>query len=194
MPHVVERATTGRAKCRGCGAAIPKGEVRVGEAVPNLFADKDGAEATHWYHPRCAAFRRPEAFLQAVETSPGVFADGDDLVAVAQRGITHHRLPRVDRAERAPSGRAACRACRAPIPKDQWRIGLLFWQDGRFAPAGFIHTTCARAYLGTVEILDRLRHAGPALTAADLDAIARELDAGPPAADGPSDDAPPTTP
>ena len=50
MPHVLERATTGRAKCRGCGSAIAKDTVRVGDAVPNLFADKEGAEAMHWYH------------------------------------------------------------------------------------------------------------------------------------------------
>jgi ribosomal protein L37AE/L43A len=178
MPHAVERATTGRAKCRGCGVAIGKGEWRVGEAVPNLFADKDGAESTHWYHPRCAAFRRPEAFLQAVETSPEPLPDQESLVAIAALGVVHHRLPRLDRVERASSGRAACRACKAPIAKDAWRIALLFWQDGRFAPAGFVHATCARGYLGTVEILDRLRFAAPDLAAADLEAIAAELAAG----------------
>ncbi len=175
MPHVIERATTGRAKCRVCGASIPKDSVRVGEAVPNLFADTEGAEAIHWYHPDCAAYRRPEAFLQAVAGSDLALPERESLVALAAEGVAHHRLPRLDRAERAPTARAACRACRAPIPKDAWRIALLFWQDGRFAPAGFVHATCAAAYVETAEILGRLRHFTPTLTDADVETLARDL-------------------
>ena len=175
MPHVVERATTGRAKCRGCGAAIAKETLRIGESVPNLYADTDGAESLHWHHPVCAAYRRPEAFLQAVEGSDLVLPDRDALIAVAAEGVAHHRLPRLDRAERASSGRAACRACRAAIPKDAWRIALLFWQDGRFAPAGFVHATCATTYFETANILDRLRHFTPDLTSTDLEALTREI-------------------
>ncbi len=179
MPHVIERAPTGRAKCRGCGRAIAKDTLRIGEAVPNLYAEKDGAESLHWHHPQCAAFRRPEAFLQAVDGSDLTLPDRDALVAVAAEGVAHHRLPRLDRAERASSGRAACRACRAAIPKDAWRIALLFWQDGRFAPAGFVHATCGATYFETATILDRLRHFTPDLTSSDLDALARDLAAGP---------------
>ncbi len=180
MPHVIERATTGRAKCRGCGGSIAKGTVRIGEAVPNLYADKDGAESLHWHHPACAAFRRPEAFLQAVEGRDLTLPNRDALVAVAAEGAAHHRLPRLDRAERASSGRAACRACRALIPKDAWRIALLFWQDGRFAPAGFVHATCATTYFETANLLERLQHFTPDLTSADVEALARDLAAGPP--------------
>ena len=183
MPHVIERATTGRAKCRGCGATIAKDTLRVGESVPNLYADTEGAESRHWHHPVCAAYRRPEAFLQAVEGADVVLPDRDALIAVAAEGVAHHRLPRLDRAERAPSGRAACRACRAAIPKDAWRIALLFWQDGRFAPAGFVHATCATTYVDTANILDRVRHFTPDLTSTDLEALTRDLAASP-AADG----------
>ncbi len=180
MPHLIERAATGRAKCRGCGAAIAKGELRVGEAVPNLFADKDGAEATHWYHPRCSAFRRPETFLQAADTWTEPWPDRDALVSAAAFGVAHHRLPRLDRAERAPSARASCRACRVAIPKDHWRIALLFWQDGRFAPAGFIHAGCAAAYFETTDLLERLRYTTPALAGTDLEELVQALAAGPP--------------
>ena len=179
MPHIIERATTGRAKCRGCGKPIAKDTVRLGEAVPNLYADKDGAESLHWYHPSCAAFRRPEAFLQAVDGSDVTLPDRDALVAIAALGVAHPRLARIDRAERASSGRAACRACRASIAKDTWRIALLFWQDGRFAPAGFVHAACAATYFETANILDRLRHFTPDLTSTDLDALARDLATGP---------------
>ncbi len=179
MPHVIERATTGRAKCRGCGAVIAKDTLRVGEAVPNLYADSDGAESTHWYHPTCAAFRRPEPFLVAVAESPGLLPDAEMLVAAAELGVRCHRLSRLDRTGRAPSARAACRACRSPIAKGAWRISLLFWQDGRFAAAGFIHVTCAEAYLGTPAILERLRHFTPDLTAADVEELTGLLAARP---------------
>jgi hypothetical protein len=171
VPQVIERAASGRAKCRGCGNAIAKDTMRVGEAVPNLYADAEGAEATHWYHPVCAAYRRPDAFLQAIKASPGALPDPGGLAAAAREGITHQRLPRVDQAGRAPSGRATCRECRAAIPKDAWRIGLLFWQDGRFSPAGFVHAGCVGAYFETTAILDRVRHFTPDLTDADAAAL-----------------------
>lgn len=180
MPHVLAFATTGRAKCRGCGSAIAKGTLRLGESIPNLYADADGAESLHWYHPECAAYRRPEAFLQAVDGCELALPDRDALVAVAAEGVAHHRLPRIDRAERASSGRAACRACRALIPKGAWRIALLFWQDGRLAPSGFVHATCAATYFEAADILARLRHFTPELTGPDLETLTRDLAAGPP--------------
>lgn len=178
MPHVIERATTGRARCRGCATAVAKDSARVGEAVPNLFSDTDGAEAMHWYHPLCAAYRRPEAFLQAIDGSDVVLPGRDHLVAIAAAGVAHHRLPRLDRAERAPSGRAACRSCRDAIAKDAWRVALLFWQDGRFAPAGFVHATCAAVYFGTAALLDRLRHFTPGLTEADTATLMHDITGG----------------
>ncbi len=178
MPHVIEFATTGRATCRGCGAPIAKDSLRLGESVPNLYADTDGAESRHWYHPGCAAYRRPEAFLLAVDGCELTLPGRDALVAVAAEGVAHHRLPRIDRAERASSGRAACRACRALIPKDAWRIALLFWQDGRLAPSGFVHATCAPTYFETANLLDRLRHFTPGLASTDLEALARDLAVG----------------
>lgn len=42
-------APTGRAKCRTCGQAIPKGSVRVSRQVPSNFRGEAGT-ATHNYH------------------------------------------------------------------------------------------------------------------------------------------------
>jgi len=186
MPHVIERAPTGRAKCRACGTAIPKGDLRVGEAVPNPFADAEGAETTHWYHPACAAYKRPEAFLAALDGFTGALDGRDALVGAASLGVAHRRLPRIDQVSRASSGRAACRACREPIPRDHWRISLRFWQDGRFAPGGYIHLGCAAAYLETTAILDRLAHFTPSLTAVDLAEIEVGLAHGDPASAAPA--------
>ncbi len=178
MPHLIERAATGRAKCRGCGTAIAKDTWRIGEAVPNLFADGEGAESRHWYHPRCAAYRRPEALLQALDGSDITLDGHDALVEAARQGVTHQRLPRVHQAGRASSGRASCRQCRTAIVKDGWRISLLFWEDGRYSPAGFLHPGCVAAYVGTSDVIERLRFFTPDLTDADATVIGEALAAG----------------
>ena len=130
---------------------------------------------THWFHVPCAAFKRPEPFLEALPSADVPIDQRDVLEHEAQIGVTHRRLPRVDAASLAPSGRAACRACKEPIAKGSWRIGLVFYEDGRFAPSGYIHATCARDYLETTEILPRVRQFSPALTDEDVDALAREI-------------------
>jgi hypothetical protein len=179
MLHVIERARTGRAKCRGCGANIAAGERRFGERLPNPFADDDGGEMTHWFHVACAAFMRPEAFL---ETLPGVAeADAIDdrprLEHEARLGAAHRRLPRATAVGRAPTARAACRACREPIDKGAWRIALVYYEEGRFVPSGFIHLTCVAPYLETTEVLGRLKHFTPSLTDAELTEIQRQIGA-----------------
>ena len=84
MAHTIEPATTGRAKCRGCGEAIPAGMLRFGETVPNAFGE---GEATHWFHLDCGAFRRPHPFLEAVESA----TDADWLGREAQRAYEQIR-------------------------------------------------------------------------------------------------------
>jgi hypothetical protein len=164
MPHTIEPARSGRAKCHGCGQTIAKGEMRFGERLPNPFAD---GEMTHWFHPRCAAYKRPEAIL---ETLPSVELDEHALLqSIAEDGLKHRRLPRVNGIERAPSGRARCRNCKERIGKDAWRIPLVFHEEGRFNPSGFIHLGCAGAYLGTTAIVDRIRHFAGDL---DVEAVA----------------------
>ncbi len=172
MPHVFEKAPTGRAKCRGCGEKIAAGELRFGESLPNPFAE---GETTHWYHPDCGAFKRPEPFLAALEASAEPPPDHERLRAAAQRGVLHRRLPRIDGAERAATGRAQCRQCRETIPKDDWRIALVFWEEGRFNPAGYVHVRCAPAYFETAEVLPRVRRFARDLGDEDLRRIQAEL-------------------
>lgn len=173
MPHVIEAAPTGRAKCRGCGGKVAAGELRFGERLPNPFAD---GETTHWFHLDCAAFKRPEPFLEALAGREEPLDGGERLETEARRGLAHRRLPRIDGAERAPSGRAVCRSCREPIAKGAWRIRLVFYEEGRFEPSGSIHVRCSRAYLETTDVLPRLRRFAPDLRDEDLEEIRRELD------------------
>jgi len=134
---------------------------------------------THWLHLWCAAYRRPETFLATVNAEGTVLPDGlSDLEAMkqeAQLGAAHHRVPRVNTAERASTGRAVCRACKQMIAKDSWRISLLYYEDGRFQPSGFVHVACARTYFETAAIMPRLKHFSPALTEEDVREIVTAL-------------------
>lgn len=172
MPHVIETAPTGRAKCRGCGAKIDAGALRFGEALPNPFGEGD---TTHWFHLDCGAFKRPEPFLEALGAREEPLDGREGLEAAARAGIDHPRLVRVDGAERSPTGRAECRHCREAIPKDAWRVRLVFWEEGRFNAAGFVHVRCAPAYFETGDLLPRVRRFAPALTDEDARAIEAEL-------------------
>jgi hypothetical protein len=171
VPHVIEAASSGRAKCRSCDRPIAKGELRFGERQPNAFGD---GEMTLWFHLPCAAYSRPEPFLEVQAAAPGD-AQLETLAAAARFGIEHRRVPRLHGAERATSGRAHCRSCREIIAKGEWRLPLVFFEEYRFNPGGFIHAQCARDYFETVELLDRIRHFSPALGEPELADVATAL-------------------
>jgi hypothetical protein len=112
--------------------------------------------------PRCAA------------GASGI-ADTATLEAAARNGLEHRRLPRVDGAQRSPSGRSHCRHCREPIDKDTWRVKLVFYEEGRFEPSGCVHLKCVREYFETTAILDRVAHFSPELPEADLADIRAQM-------------------
>ena len=173
MGHVIEPASSGRAKCRGCGGKIEKDELRFGERQPNAFGE---GEMTLWLHLRCAALMRPEPFLETIAEGQGTAAeDVGELRAIAECGVAHRRVPRINGASRAPTGRARCRSCRELIDKDAWRIELVYFEGYRFEPSGYIHAECAADYFDTTEILDRIRFFSPELAPVDLDAIKERM-------------------
>ena len=185
MQHTIEPASSGRAKCRGCGQSIAKGVIRFGEVLPNPFSD--GNTMTHWFHLPCAAMKRPDPFLETMpedQPLPGSLADADHgfspeeigrLREIARQGLAHRRVSRVDGAERAPSGRARCRHCKEMIEKDAWRVKLVFYEEGMFNPAGFIHLACSPEYLETSDIASRIAQFSPQLTGDDLESIQAAL-------------------
>jgi hypothetical protein len=181
VSHVLESATSGRSKCRGCARSIGRGELRFGERLPNPFGE---GEMTLWFHPACAAYKRPEPFLGALATSEDV-PDAEGLARAAQRGLAHRRLPRIDGAERAPTGQAGCRSCRQPIARGSWRIRLVFYEDGLFSPGGYVHLECRRAYFETDDVLDRLLHFSPALSETERDALVRACESDSPGSPSP---------
>ncbi len=168
MADVIQPATSGRAKCRGCGRPIAAGELRFGESLPNPYGEGD---AVYWLHLPCAACMRPEKLLPTLASSDAPIADPDWLREAAELGIQHRRLPRLSHAERSKSGRARCRSCREAIPGGVWRLALQMFEEGRFSPIGYLHVECAEAYLGTTSILDRIRRLTPDID----DAAAAEI-------------------
>jgi hypothetical protein len=168
MPDLVAPSPSARAKCRGCGRSIDKGELRFGEADTNPFGE---GETHRWFHLRCAALKRPERFGPMLEATPDI-PDRDALSGWVKSSLDHPRLVRVLRGERAPSGRAHCRHCRELVEKGALRVALEIWEDGRFNPMGSIHATCAPSYFGTRELLPRLELASPDLAKADLAELA----------------------
>lgn len=174
MGHVIEPAASGRAKCRGCGRAIGKGDLRLGERFANPFAE--GTEMTVWFHLWCAAYKRPEAMLQALVEHAGELAERTALEDAAQFGMAHRRLPRLDGAERASTGRAKCRSCKEPIAKGAWRLRIVYFEEGMVSPGGCVHLSCADSYFDTTDILARVRHFSPELEASDLGEIGELLE------------------
>ena len=161
MAHVFEPAPSARAKCRGCGQAIGKGEVRFGERMQNPFGD---GEATLWFHPACAAWKRPAPLLEAIAAGTAVEVPGrEEIERTAVFATLHSRVPRIDGVERAPSGRASCRQCKAVIEKGAFRIRLVYFEDGRFSPGGSVHLGCRREYFETGDVLAALLLFSPAL-------------------------------
>jgi hypothetical protein len=174
MAHTIEPAASGRARCRGCGERIAKGELRLGARLPNPFVD---GELTLWFHLVCGAYKRPQAYLDAAAETREDIDDSEWLEAEAKRGLEHERLHRLNGAERAPTKRARCRSCRDPIDKGAWRISLVFYdeEEGRFEPAGFIHPKCSKEYFGTNDVIARLQHFSPDLGPNDVEELRAEL-------------------
>jgi len=171
MPHTFEPAASGRAKCRGCGLVLAKGELRFGERLANPFAE---GEMTHWFHPLCAAYKRPVAMVQALEAAPPDLPDRAELERIARAGIANPRLQRIDGAERAPSSQARCRHCKEPIEKGKWRIRIVFHEEGTAAPGGFIHLGCSKAYFEADDIVGHLLHFSPALDSGERELLRTE--------------------
>jgi hypothetical protein len=139
--------------------AIAKGELRFGERLPNPFAE---GEMTHWFHPVCAAYKRPEPILESLELAPAELRDRLEAAAkgslAASRGFRASTAPSV-----APGSQASCRQCREKIEKGTWRVRLVFHEEGVFSPAGYIHSGCRKSYFETDDILEQVLHFSPAL-------------------------------
>ncbi len=142
---------------------------------------------TLWFHPICAAYKRPEPLVQALGETTLDIPDREALEHAARDSLAFRRVPRIDGAERAPSGQAKCRSCRQPIERGAWRVRLVFYEEARFSPGGFVHLDCRKAYFETDDILDRLLQFSATLSDDDREDLRRSCGAGVPAPDPPGE-------
>jgi Poly(ADP-ribose) polymerase and DNA-Ligase Zn-finger region len=154
VPDSIQAAPTGRAKCRGCGETIAKGELRFGESGASSYGE---GETTSWFHLSCAALMRPDKLGPVLESSTEPLPEQAWLAECVRAAGEHPRLARMTRVERASSGRAHCRSCRELIAKGDFRFALQTFEEGRPTPLGTIHVECAEAYFGTADVLARAR-------------------------------------
>ena len=133
---------------------------------------------TVWFHPACAAYKRPEPLLQALVETPANVPDREGLERTARASLAHRRLPRIDGAQRSPGAQAKCRSCREPIARGSWRIRLVFYEEGRFAPGGFVHLDCRKVYFETDDVLNRVLHFGRDLSIDEREELRRACGGG----------------
>ena len=131
---------------------------------------------TLWFHPTCAAYKRPDALLEALATT-GVAVDARDaLEATARKSFGHRRLPRIDGAESARhAARPSAGAVANRSARGTWRVRLVFFEEGRFARSGFVHLDCCTAYFETGDAADAILHFSPDLDDADREDLVRAM-------------------
>jgi ferredoxin len=170
MSDVIEPASSARSKCRACREKIEKGELRFGESVPNAFGEGD---ATHWFHVRCAAERRPEKLAAALESYEGDVPDREALTQVVKDAAANPKLADVRRAEHAPSGRASCQKCHEKIAKDELRVAFERepTEGQAMATTAYVHLACSAEFFGNVGLAAKLKRTSPELTDDDRAAI-----------------------
>jgi hypothetical protein len=139
---------------------------------------------TLWFHPLCAAYKRPQPLLEALEQTTESVTDPESVRRAALRSVTCPHIPRIDGAEKSPSGQAKCRSCHEPIERGSWRIRIVFYEEGRFAPGGYLHLGCRSAYFETAEVLEPVLRFSPALSEADRAELIRAFDTEPTAPSG----------
>ncbi|GAB1868521.1 DNA ligase [Camponotus japonicus] len=90
-PFAVERAKTGRAKCKRCKCVIEKGEIRIGKYVTSFFAD--GKLMPAWHHVACLfdAFAKQRATTKRID-DPAEDVKGWELLSDDDRTVILNKL------------------------------------------------------------------------------------------------------
>ena len=188
MPHMIEEAKSGRAACRTCKAKIDKGELRLGEEVPNQFSE---GPSYQWHHLKCAATKKAAQLKEAMGTFAGEIPGRAELEKLIEENKGKAKAGALPFAEKSPNNRAKCMVCEEAIAKDELRIAIEAEIDtGSFVTKGkrYLHPACApEAEEAPADLLALVKKNSVSLSAADLDAIAAEL-GGEGGGDGEEDD------
>ena len=147
MPHKIEVASTGRARCRGCKEAVAKGDARFAEEFQNPYSEDGGMSFRYWHLP-CAAKALANELAPALAAYDGPIDDA--LRTETQALILANMRPEMPYADQASSGRAKCRACDETIKKGEWRVAFERVFDSPMGPqkgAAYVHPRCLARYL-----------------------------------------------
>lgn len=180
MGHIIEAAKSGRASCRTCKKPIAKGDLRLGEEVPNQF---DAGEMTHvWHHLECAAKKKPGPLKAALDSATIEIPNKAELQKLIDDNAKNVKPSTFPYAERAPTGRSTCMVCSEAIPKGELRVAVEREVDtGSFVTqgAGYLHPACTLEHVSEdVEaLLKKIKEHSPGLEAADLDTLKGEMEA-----------------
>ncbi len=177
MAHTIEEAKSGRASCRTCKKPIAKGELRLGEEVPNQFSTEP---AFQWHHLPCAAKKKPAALKQALASTTLTIPDRAALELEVDASAKKEKPSTFPYAERAATGRSSCIACSTAIDKGTLRVAVERDVDtGSFVTkgAGYLHAACAAGHLALAPdvVLEQVKGNSPGLDATELDALKADL-------------------
>jgi hypothetical protein len=153
-PFVIEGARSGRSRCKVCRRAINKGVLRLGVLIEGPYGT-----GYLWHHLACAARRRFDAVEEAyaaeawnaASVPPPTVPSLDELRKLREEAEEQRKgRKQIPYVEAAPSGRAKCKQCAAPIDKDSLRVvlgrGVFFGTQVRTSPI-HVHPQCVTAAL-----------------------------------------------
>lgn len=175
MPSFIEKAKSGRAKCRKCREKIEKDELRLGCEVKSDFG-----ESTQWFHLKCAAEKVPAELEKALNDWPEAIPEQEELQEVIQNNRGKQKPATLPYAELAPSGRSTCLVCESKIAKGETRIAIEREIDtGSFVRmgAGYLHPQCAFEYEETPDdLVEQIQENSVSLDEKQMASIVAELD------------------
>lgn len=180
-PYLIEKARSGRSKCRTCRRKIDKDTLRIGVLLEGPYGT-----GYLWHHLNCAARRRFDDVEAAYEQSawdPSVEVPALEELAKLKEVAEKRRAEKKEApwAERAKTGRSKCKHCDELIAKDSWRVILdrvvEFFGQERRGPVN-IHPHCVAAELQSPDcptevegFFDALRENTPDIDEKELDEL-----------------------
>jgi hypothetical protein len=174
MAHALEVAKSGRSSCRTCNTNIPKDTLRFGEETQTPFSDQPSMK---WHHLTCAAKSRPVLVEEVLASYTGEIPDREELMRTIEVSKKTQKPSEFPHADRAPTGRAKCIACREPIEKGSIRVAVERDTEPGGAymgkSAAYLHPKCAKTSIQGEDALAKIRKNSPALEEDDV----KELEA-----------------
>lgn len=174
MGHIIEEAKSGRASCRSCKQPIAKGELRLGEEVPNAFAE--GEMTFRWHHLACGAQKKGAALKEALESTELEVPNKEELLKTASSSAKTEKPANFPYAEHAPTSRSTCISCGEKIEKGEFRIAVETELDTGFFQrkgAGYLHPGCAPEHTEQEgeELFEKVKGNSSTLNSSDLESL-----------------------